>query len=443
MPKTYDILIIGAGILGLSCAYHLKANNRDKEILVVDRLADVAQGNTARSAAAFRNMFTSPDNLTLADTSINFYLDTQRSGFDLGIKKIGYLWIMSERQLASNERHVKEMEEKGIDLKKYDRGDLEHLIPSLKTQFEATDEDSQIMGLEKVSGGILGTKCGILDPAKLARFYADGFVRMGGKIALGTNVKKLILEPEKPLGIDGEPFVWQDSRIAGVELEGANMSGEVRAETTVIASGVWNNELLEPIGIDGHVKGKKRQMFTIPAEKDPQLRDLLHNGNFNDEGVLPFVILPKSACFIKPMASEGKFWVAADDDLNREYIDLPDADLQNYKAEPRYYEDNVYRILKAYLPAFESYSKPSEMWTGLYSYNTLDSIPFVFFESGMIVAGGGSGSGIMKGDAMGRLVDAAFRSGEDGEATLYGGVNYPLRKIGFKSRQVEREEWVL
>ncbi|MDA4112251.1 MAG: FAD-binding oxidoreductase, partial [Thaumarchaeota archaeon] len=203
------------------------------------------------------------------------------------------------------------------------------------------------------------------------------------------------------------------------------------------------NELLEPIGIDGHVKAKKRQIFTIPSKGDERLTTLLHNKNFNDLGVLPFVILPKSGCYVKALEDEGRFWIGCEDDLNRPYINIPDPDLETYKAEPEYYGENVYRILKAYLPEFENYSKPDQMWAGLYSYNTLDSIPFVFIENGMLVAGGGSGSGIMKGDAMGRLVDAAYRFGEDGVATLYGNTQYKLAKIGFRSRDVEREEWVL
>ena len=32
-----DILVIGAGVLGLSSAYHLKRLNPDKEILVIDK----------------------------------------------------------------------------------------------------------------------------------------------------------------------------------------------------------------------------------------------------------------------------------------------------------------------------------------------------------------------------------------------------------------------
>jgi FAD-dependent oxidoreductase domain-containing protein 1 len=435
-------LVIGAGILGLACAYHLKVNNPTKEILVVDRLLDAAQGNTARSAAMFRNMFSSQDNLMLAQSSVNFYLETQRSGVDLGIRQTGYLWVMSERQLSKSEPFFQKMERDEIKIERLDRSELKRRLPSLQAKFESSDEEAKLMRLEDVAGAIFGPDCGRLDPEKLARFYMKEFQRLGGKVSFETGVKKILVEPTEPLGVEGEPFVWQEANICGAIVQG-KINGEVRAGTTVVATGVWNNEILEPIGVDGHVKGKKRQMYTISAGSNSRLSSLMHNRNFNSEGVLPFVILPKNACFLKAVDEENRFWVACDDDLNQPYVNVPSADIGDYKADPRYYEENVYRILRAYLPDFDGQSTPDQMWAGLYSYNTLDSIPFVFTENGMIVAGGGSGSGIMKADAMGRLVDCAYRLGEDSEASLYGGLHYKLRRIGFRNRSVEREEWVL
>lgn len=438
----YDILVIGAGILGLSCAYHLKCGTPSKEILLVDRLPAAAQANTARSAAMFRNMFTSEDNLKLAQSSINFYRSTHESGVDLGLRQTGYLWVMSDRQLSDNEPYLRKMERDGTKIVRLNRSELKQKLPSLSTEFVSSDEDARLMNLENVAGGIFGPDCGRLDPEKLADFYLSHFVKLGGRAVFGTNARRIIVEPTESLGVEGEPFVWQDARIVGAILQG-QVNGEVRAETTVIATGVWNNELLEPIGVDGHVKAKKRQIFTISAGSDSCLRSLLHNSNFNNLGVLPFVILPKCACYVKAVEEENRFWIACDDDLNQPFINIPDPSIDSYRADSGYYEENVYRILKAYFPDFEGHTMPSQMWAGLYSYNTLDSIPFVFVENGMIVAGGGSGSGIMKADSMGRLVECAYHEGENGEAELYGGTRYKLKRIGFKSRSVEREEWAI
>jgi hypothetical protein len=57
------------------------------------------------------------------------------------------------------------------------------------------------------------------------------------------------------------------------------------------------------------------------------------------------------------------------------------------------------------------------------------------------VVGGDSGSGIMKSDSLGRVVDSLYR--EEEETTLYGGIPYRTSKLGFGKRDVEREEWVI
>ena len=57
------------------------------------------------------------------------------------------------------------------------------------------------------------------------------------------------------------------------------------------------------------------------------------------------------------------------------------------------------------------------------------------------MVGGDSGSGIMKGDALGRIVDALYR--DQNEASLFGDLPYATSKIGFDKRDVEREAWVI
>ena len=254
---------------------------------------------------------------------------------------------------------------------------IERTIPDLKTTF--IDEEASLMHLEDVDGAMFGPKCGRLDPDKLANHYLNEFLKLGGNAAFNTSADRLLVEPDNPIGIEGEPFVWQeeDSQVTGAHLSG-KISGNIRAKTVVVACGAWINQLLEPIGVDGHVKAKKRQLFKIPARGS--LEAFLHNPNFNELKVLPFVILPKSGCFVKAIAENREFWVGCDDDFGREYINNPSRDLeQDYKVEPSYYSKHIHPILRNYLPRFEN-ANPSQMWAGLYSYNTIDYIPFVFKE---------------------------------------------------------------
>jgi glycine/D-amino acid oxidase-like deaminating enzyme len=430
-----DILVIGAGIMGVASAYHLKRNNPEKKVLVIDRHGAPGQGNTGRSNAMFRNTFSSRDNQILSNSSIDFYLHVQEGlKTDIGLQKLGYLWLMDEGQLSGSEPYLQLMERNGIELARYSRVELKRLLPGMVAEF-GRSEEAELMGLPEVDGGVFGPKCGRLDPDKLVRFYAREFTKVGGEFAFNTEAESVLVGPSKRLGIEGEPFVWQESRVEGVTTG----KGNIEAETVVLAGGAWENELLEPLGLESHVKAKKRQLFSIQA-KGKKLEALLHSKGFNALGLLPLVILPKSGVHFKPVSEEGDFWVACEDQVNRPFIDLPEHDLEKYQAEREYYEKSVYPILTSYFPDFVG-SRVRSMWAGLYSYNTIDSTPFAFRHGNLIVVGGDSGSGIMKGDALGRIVDALYR--EQNEATLFGDVSYTTSKIGFDRRDVEKEEWVI
>lgn len=435
MDLQCDVVVIGAGIMGMASAYHIKKNSPGKDVLVIDRYGAPGQGNTGRSNAMFRNTFSSKDNQILSDASIDFFIHAQEEmKADIGLQQIGYLWLMSESQLSRSEPYLRLMERNGIETKMYTREELRRALPNMVAEFGA-DPESSLLSLPNVDGGVFGVKCGRLDPDKLVRFYAGEFVKLGGRLAFNTEATSLIIGPAKRLGIEGEPFVWQEHRVEGASTP----SGAINAETVVLAGGAWENELLEPVGVEAHIKAKKRQLFSVQA-KGEKLQGLLHAKGFNPLGLLPLVILPKSGVHFKPVREENVFWVACEDDFNRPYIDLPEHDLERYQAERGYYDNNVYPILTSYFPEFKG-STIKAMWAGLYSYNTVDNTPFAFKSENLIVVGGDSGSGIMKGDSLGRIVDAIYR--EEEEAELFGGASYRTGKIGFEGRDVEREEWVI
>jgi FAD-dependent oxidoreductase domain-containing protein 1 len=435
LTTHYDVVVVGAGIMGVASAYYLQKNNPGKRIVVVDRFGAVGQGNTGRSNSMFRNTFSSSDNQILANSSIDFYLHLQEElKVDIGLQKIGYLWLMDEAQLSKSEPFLKRMEDNGIETTRYDRGSLGRLLPGMATGLAASEE-AKMMELSDVDGAIFGPKCGRLDPDKLARFYAGEFVKSGGKFAFNSDVKALLVGPSRRVGVEGEPLVWQETKIEGVALSGRET---ILADTVVLAAGAWLNELLEPIGVDGHVKAKKRQLFSVNA--NGEMERLLHAKGFNPLGLVPMVILPKAGVHFKPVSEEDCFWIGCEDEINRPYIDLPDHDLERYQAETEYYQRGILPILSAYFPGFQRAGMKA-MWAGLYAYNTLDNLPFVFRSQNLIVVGGDSGSGIMKGDSLGRVVDSVYR--EEGDVSLFGDVGYRNSKLGFEKRDVEPEAWIL
>ncbi len=67
-----DVLVIGAGVMGLSSAYHLKRLNPEKRVVIIERLGGPGQGSTAKSAVGFRDLLVSGTNRLLAEATIEW-----------------------------------------------------------------------------------------------------------------------------------------------------------------------------------------------------------------------------------------------------------------------------------------------------------------------------------------------------------------------------------
>jgi glycine/D-amino acid oxidase-like deaminating enzyme len=189
---------------------------------------------------------------------------------------------------------------------------------------------------------------------------------------------------------------------------------------------------MDPVGFDCFMRPKKRQLF---AFKDPKLAGLMKIKGLNDSGALPLTILPMAGIYLKGEVSEGSIWLGCADDLGRRF-ELED----DPKPEESYYADNVYHALVQYLPCFESV-RPANSWAGQYDINGFDKSPVVESGPGFIYAGATSGSGIMKADAIGRIVDAAYE--EEEYAELFGGRKFRVSDLGIKKRNIEKENLVI
>ncbi|MFX0108108.1 MAG: NAD(P)/FAD-dependent oxidoreductase, partial [Candidatus Hodarchaeota archaeon] len=427
--ESFDIVVVGAGVIGVAAAYYLQKNNPDKTILLVDRLAAAGQANTAMSAAAVRNMFASTTNQLLTDTSIKYFWDVQeKQGYNLMFEKCGYLWLLSDSQFNSEsvQMWIQRMEKSGIHYKVYSKQQLKEMIPGLNVDF-SEDEEAELMNLKEVSYGLFGGDCGALDPTRLVEYYLEEFRKITHvKPRFGVNVKKLVLHPVPKLDVPGEPFAWQNKTVTGVETE----EGVISAGTVVLATGAWANELLDPIGMDSRTKAKKRHIFVIHAEGREGLEEILNTKGFSELNTIPFTILPSAGVYFRPQIQERGFWVGCGDKLGRRYDYNQTEDYEH--PESAYYENSMYPVLSKYFPAFEG-ARPVGSWAGGYCYSP-DAIPFVYLENNVLVLNGASGSGIMKADAMARIADALYRG--EKEAELYGGKTIPSNALSQKERKV-------
>ncbi|MFQ5833173.1 MAG: NAD(P)/FAD-dependent oxidoreductase [Candidatus Thorarchaeota archaeon] len=434
--ESFDIVVVGAGVIGVAAAFYLQKNNPDKTILLLDRLSAAGQANTAMSAAAVRNMFASSTNQILTNTSIKYFEHVQEEiGYNLMFEKIGYLWLLSDTQFNSEsvKTWINRMNESRIHNEIFTKEQLKKMMPGLNVDFSG-DEEAKLMNLKEVSFGLFGGDCGALDPTRLVEYYLEEFKKLSNvKPRFGVTVESLLLEAEPKLDVPGEPFVWQNKKVKGVKTSDAM----IRAEKTVLATGAWANELLDPIGMDSRTKAKKRHIYVVHAEEKEGLHEILDSKGFNEFNSVPFTILPSAGVYFRPQLQERGFWIGCGDRLGRRYDYIQPEDYSN--PESSYYENSVYPVLSKYFPAFEG-ARPVSSWAGGYSYSP-DAIPFVYMENGVLVLTGASGSGIMKADAMARIADALYRGLP--EAELYGGKKIPSNTLSQKERKVEIESVVI
>jgi glycine/D-amino acid oxidase-like deaminating enzyme len=422
-----DYLVIGAGVVGLSTAYYIKKSSPKSRVVVVDKNPGPGMGDTSRSAAMFRVFFSSRVNVMITKSSVEFYEHVERSlGWDLGIRYLGYLFLVDVEELERMRPALDAAEKLGGSYRVVEREELRRQGFNIDVSH---DDEARAMGIPDIDAGIYVPRAGTLDPDSLAKFYEASYRSLGGEVIYNTHVRRIVLGPRRPLEIPGEPFAWQDIEAKGVETD----SGYIEAKNIVVAAGAWTRRLLEPIGIDPVVNPKKRQIFVIRASTS-DLSSLLHMKGYNDLYVMPFTILPRRI-YVKPEIREESFWVGLSDDLGRPYALEEDP-----KPEENFYKYSIYPILSKYLPQFTGAS-PASMWAGHYDMNPIDGQPVIFKIGNIEVAAGTSGSGIMKADAIGRIASAVALDID--EVELFDRTRIKTEIFGLNRKDIERERIIL
>ena len=128
-----DVIIIGAGIIGASCAFRLSAQGL--KVLVLEAQNAPAMGSTGRSAAGVRVQFTEEINILLSWESIKEYQHfVDLYGEDAGYRPIGYLLLVSPERLSLHMEGVHLQKRLGVPVQVLSPEEAQSLV-----QFEPAD----------------------------------------------------------------------------------------------------------------------------------------------------------------------------------------------------------------------------------------------------------------------------------------------------------------
>ena len=232
--NSTDILIVGAGAYGLSCAWWIAQRDTRPSVLVLDA-GDFASGGTGRNGAGMRMQWGLEFNIRLSQESIAFFEDAERrldypGGIEL--KQHGYLLLAhSEAMLEGLGANLELQHQLGVPSELLSAEDCLHLVPSLNP--------------ENIVGGSICLKDGTASPFLWLDALLRAARREGAQVRFGTPVRQIEHQ--------GDGFLV---RTPGQEFH----AGKVLICTDWAAP-----ELLKPLGVDLPISGMPKEAIVTEA----------------------------------------------------------------------------------------------------------------------------------------------------------------------------------
>ena len=239
--QSAEVVIIGAGVIGASVAYHLAARGCTN-ILVMERGPEPGQGSTAKATGGFRAQFSTPVGVRLSLLSreklIRF---PDELGFDSGYQPCGYLFLAREQSELDVLHAVQEVQRANglVEARRVDQAEIQHLNPAVC--------------VDGLIGGVFCPTDGFIRPLQILRGYVENATRLGVRFEYGL--------PQTGFRMDGP------SRIAAVRTP----RGEIKTSCVVNAAGAWAAEVAQHAGIAIPIKPLCRQVAaTYPGNLLPE-----------------------------------------------------------------------------------------------------------------------------------------------------------------------------
>ena len=228
--SNVDVVVIGAGIVGASCAWQLSAAGL--RVVVLESQAGYAEGSTGRSFASVRSQWADDLSISLSWNSIQRYRDfEQEHGVDIGYRPSGYLLLHPHEAWASQLRAVDLQRAHGVPVEVLD-------VPAAQaiTPFEPNG----------IGGATYGPADGRIDPHLATGAFLQLARSHGASVHLASPVTGVEARP------DGS---W--------ELRTPSRS--VIAQHVVNAAGGWSAETAALAGLDIPVAHSRRNVYASAA----------------------------------------------------------------------------------------------------------------------------------------------------------------------------------
>jgi len=132
LPRTADIVIIGAGAIGSSIAYQLSKRGA-RDIVVLER-ETIGSGSTSKAAGGIRVQFATRVEIEFSLRGIAFFKRFEdEMGVPCDFSQEGYLFILSsEKDVERFKKNVALQQSMGTDVRMITPDDAKAIVPGLR-----------------------------------------------------------------------------------------------------------------------------------------------------------------------------------------------------------------------------------------------------------------------------------------------------------------------
>ena len=236
MSRSHDVIVVGAGVIGLACAH--EAARRGLTVLVVER--DEAGAGASGVAAGMLAPVTEADFgeerlLQMGVEALERWpAFASLLGIEDNLRQDGALVVAADRDDAEELQRLHRLQEQlGLEARWLGPRALRRLEPSLSP---------------RVAGGIEAPGDASVEPAVVVSALAEALRDEGGELREHTPV---------------EGLARAGGRVTGVHAGGEELS----ARTVVLAAGAWSGEL--GAGPVRPVKGQLLELAVRPRRPEP------------------------------------------------------------------------------------------------------------------------------------------------------------------------------
>jgi len=245
IPKSTKVVVIGGGVAGTSCAYHL-AKFGWKDVVLLER-DQLTSGTTWHAAGLVGQLGATSTITKLRKYSLDLYKELEKTtGLSTGLKQNGAITVASSKErMQELLRQATTAQLSDVEVQVLDKKQTKDLYPVLHN--------------EDLVGSVYMPKDGQADPIGVTNVLAKAAKMEGVQIFEKTPVKKILVK---------------NNRITGVETS----NGSIDCEYVVLASGMWSRQIGEEINVSVPLYPNEHFYIITEPMKDlpkdlPVLRD--------------------------------------------------------------------------------------------------------------------------------------------------------------------------